>query len=125
MIDWKYGGYTLAWWLPVIIILSFTSYTIKGLPQLITLLVELAVILAINFFYERKHPQLKKSNRETTISHPRGICVCIFIVLFLAVPLFLPNFHATKFTFIFPLLFIVFSDLLTSFFSRAKKAFLS
>ena len=121
MVDWKYGAYSLAWWLPVTLILSCTAYFFNGLLQLVLLIAEGVFIIILNSRFEKKYPQVKHENRETTISHLRGICVCVALVLLLVLPEIVPKFYGTKFSDIFPVLCIVFCDILISLFSSPKK----
>lgn len=117
MVDWKFGSYKLIWWL-IIIIISFPASFTNGRKQLIALIIMMLVLFSATFLFERKKPQFKEKNRQSTISYFRVICVLLILIVYFTVTSLISDFYNMRFSGMFPILCIAFSDTLPSFFTK-------
>ncbi|HIZ96911.1 MAG TPA: hypothetical protein H9803_09470 [Candidatus Ligilactobacillus excrementavium] len=118
MVDWKFGSYKLIWWL-IVIIISFPVSFINGWIQASALIIMLLVLFSATFLFERKKPQFKEKNRQSTISYFHGICICLMLIVYFTVTRLVPDFYDMQFSGIFPILCLAFADTLPSFFTKS------
>ncbi|WP_244055400.1 hypothetical protein [Ligilactobacillus pabuli] len=117
MVDWKFGSYKLIWWL-IAMVMCLPANFISGWFQLIVLVIILLVLFSATFLFEKKKPQLKEKNRQTTISYFRGICFLLMVIIYFAVTQSITDFYNLQFSGMFPLLCLALLDILPSFFTK-------
>ena len=117
MVDWKFGSYKLVWWL-IAMIICLPANFISGWVQLIVLVIILLVLFSATFLFEKKKPQFKEKNRQTTISYFRGVCLLLTLMVYFAVTQLISGFYELQFSGMFPLLCLALLDIFTLIFHK-------